>query len=362
MKWSFYITTLLGTQVRIHATFALLLAFVAWESLQHGGSARSAVEAVLLICVMFFCVLLHEFGHILAARSFGIRTPDVTLLPIGGVARLERMPRRPLEELIVALAGPLVNVLIAILLTPFVPGPLRWTIHSLEHSTGILEMLRNWNLFMVAFNLLPVFPMDGGRVLRAIIHYFTRNYQQATRTAASLGQAIAILLPLALWVLGLRFSPMLILTALFIFVAAGSEANQVEEEEALHQLRVKDALMTDFHILKGTDSLHTAVDALLAGSQHDFPIMDEQGRLLGILYRNQIPQALRDAGVQAPLASLVQPCSLHLREEQALAPVLQEMKRLSTTALPVSSASGKLIGLLTLENVYELLLVRAAQK
>jgi stage IV sporulation protein FB len=272
------------------------------------------------------------------------------------------MPRRPREELIVAFAGPLVNVIIAILLTPFIPEAQRWLVQNLERSFGVTEMLRNWNLLMVAFNLLPVFPMDGGRVLRAIMHHFTGDYKRATRTAANLGQAIAVLLPLVLWTLGIRFSPLLILTALFIFTAAGSEASHVEEEEALNRLTVKDAMMTQFVALRDTDSLHTAVNALLAGSQQDFPITDAEGQLLGMLCRSKMPQALRDAGVHAPLATVLEPCTLVLSQDQELATVLAKMKQLGMTTLPVSSEAKPLVGLLTLENVYELLLIRSTLK
>ncbi|HSJ00919.1 MAG TPA: site-2 protease family protein, partial [Verrucomicrobium sp.] len=166
-RWSLHVATFGGTEVRIHATFLLLLAWIGLLAMRQGGGA-AAIEAVAFLAVMFLCVLLHEFGHVIAARRYGIKTPDVTLLPIGGLARLERMPTKPQEELVVAIAGPAVNIAIAGLLflwTRIVPTP-SLAFDMVEGPFAVRLMV--WNLIMVAFNMIPAFPMDGGRVLRAV--------------------------------------------------------------------------------------------------------------------------------------------------------------------------------------------------
>eukprot|EP01031_Cornospumella_fuschlensis_P016581 gene16581-biopygen13992 len=161
MKWSYRIATIAGTEVRIHITFFILLLFVAFTGMRSGQGMESALHAVLFICTMFFCVLLHEFGHVFAARGYGIRTPDITLLPIGGLARLERMPRKPSQELVVAIAGPAVNVVIAAgiwLILGVLPS--FEVLGHLERPGQFLEKLMWWNAIMVVFNLIPAFPMD----------------------------------------------------------------------------------------------------------------------------------------------------------------------------------------------------------
>src|SRR5437016_9212220 len=228
MRWSIKIARISGIEVRIHVTFLLFLAWIGFTYYQVGGSAAAA-EGVLFILALFGCVLLHEFGHALAARAFGIRTPDITLLPIGGVARLQRMPDKPWQELAVAVAGPLVNVVIAAVLI-FVLGR-RAEFQSLQHleQPGIemLAKLASVNISLVLFNLIPAFPMDGGRVLRSVLA-MTMNYARATQVAAWIGQGLAFVFGF----IGLFSNPMLIFIAFFIFLGAQQEA-AIDETRAL---------------------------------------------------------------------------------------------------------------------------------
>ena len=361
MKWSFRIVTILGTEVRIHATFALLLAFVAWQSMSQGGGVSAALESILLVCAMFTCVLLHEFGHVLAARRYGIQTPDITLLPIGGVARLERMPRKPSEELVVALCGPLVNVVIAAVIA-IVSGVM------IPHGPGATFMraghfwmtLMEWNMVMVFFNLVPAFPMDGGRVLRALLAMMTDDYTKATRWAAGIGQALAVLV--VIWmVLAGAFQPMLLLIAFFVFFAAGQEAEQVTSHEAARNLKVRDAMLTDYRALLPTALLREAVDHLLAGSQHDFPVLDEHGGMMGIVTRHRLIEALANHGPGYPAQLIIEKCEISLDPSMALAPAMDRLNASTCPALPViDPLTDRLVGLLTAENVGETLLVRAA--
>jgi Zn-dependent protease len=228
MTW--HLGTVAGIAVRMHATFLLLLAFVGWQHWLQDRSVASVIGGVAFILALFTCVVLHEFGHALTARRFGIATRDITLLPIGGVARLERMPDEPLQELWVALAGPAVNVVIAVALygwlaatTGLVPA------EEVDVARGpFLERLMFVNMALVGFNLIPAFPMDGGRVLRAALA--TRlEYTRATQIAANLGQGIAFLFGL----LGLTGNPLLLFIALFVWIGAAEEASVVQMKSAL---------------------------------------------------------------------------------------------------------------------------------
>lgn len=221
MKWSFKIARVAGIDVRVHATFFLLLAWIGYGDYSDGGLG-AMVEGMVFILLLFTCVVLHEFGHALAARAYGIHTPDITLLPIGGVARLERMPEKPSQELVVAVAGPLVNVVIAlglfVVLRKFTGLD---NLASLgEGRVALLEGLLSVNVMLVLFNCLPAFPMDGGRILRALLA--TRlTYVRATRIAATVGQVAAVLFALVGFVFG---QPLLILIAMFVFFGAQQEA------------------------------------------------------------------------------------------------------------------------------------------
>src|SRR5438046_5586104 len=216
MSWSLPVFRLAGIQLRIHITFLLLIAWLAFGYYAQGGSAAAA-SRIIFVLLLFLCVVLHEFGHAFAAKAFGINTPDITLLPVGGVARLERMPEEPVQELIIAAAGPAVNVIIA--------GCLFLTVASFVYpptpTTRLTDAVLTINVVLLLFNLLPAFPMDGGRVLRALLA--TRlSYARATQIAANIGQACAFVFGF----IGL-FWPnhwMLLFIALFVYIGASQEA------------------------------------------------------------------------------------------------------------------------------------------
>lgn len=220
MNWSFRIVRVAGIDVRIHVTFFLILVFYGWIDYSAGGVAHAAFGLVFVL-LLFVCVLLHEFGHAFAARAFGIRTPDITLLPIGGVARLERMPRNPWQELVIAIAGPAVNIVIALALAPLVFSPgSGWDLLEFDRPGGALVgKLMSINILLVAFNMIPAFPMDGGRVLRALLAMRLRH-STATLVAARVGQTIAVLFAIGGVV---SSNPFLFLIALFVFSGAQQE-------------------------------------------------------------------------------------------------------------------------------------------
>ena len=221
MGWSINIGSIAGTAIRIHITFLLFLAWIFFASYTAGG-AEAAWNSLVFMLLLFACVVAHEFGHIFMARRFGVTTPTVTLLPIGGVAQLERIPEKPWEEFLVAIAGPAVNIVISAALVLLLGASLepRNLAAVDDVSVGILDRLAIVNIFLVLFNMIPAFPMDGGRVLRAALAS-RLGYARATTIAASIGQFFAFFLGF----LGLFGNPLLIFIAIFVYLAAASEAH-----------------------------------------------------------------------------------------------------------------------------------------
>lgn len=354
MSWSLPILRIYGIQLRIHVTFLLLIGWLAFGYYAQGGSAV-AFWRVIFVLLLFVCVVLHEFGHAIAAKSYGINTPDITLLPIGGVARLERMPEEPRQELIIALAGPLVNVVIALTLFVFVG----WRGFSLEHAASgadLLVQLLAINVILVLFNLLPAFPMDGGRVLRALLA--TRlSYTRATQIAASIGQACAFIFGF----LGLFGNPLLIFIALFVYMGASQEATLAQLKDISRSFPVSSAMVREFRSLPQTATLQEAVDALLATSQHDFPVMDETGSsVAGVLTRHDLIAALRKHDPQIQVGEVMRRDIPTVTTGTRFEEAFRIMQECNCPVVPVLDGMKRLVGLLTPENVTELMMVHSA--
>lgn len=353
--WSFHLGRLLGIDVYIHFTFLLLLAFIGLSRGLAQRSMEAAWDAMLFFAGLFVCVLLHEYGHALAARRYGIGTRDITLLPIGGVARLDRMPDKPWQEFVVALAGPAVNVAIgAALWVGLWIGGYWQPLASLSATSGnLLERLLAANVFLVLFNLLPAFPMDGGRVLRAVLA-MRINYSRATRIAARIGQGMAALFGFA----GLFGNPMLLLIALFVWIGAAQEAAAVEMKTSLAGATVRQAMLTDFKTLSPGQTLADATRLLLDGSQQDFPVV-ESGSVVGILAHRELFLALREQGDTAMVADVMRREFAVLSVDAPLETALDPENVEKGTAMPVLDR-GRLAGLVTAENVGEFFMVRSA--
>nr|MBA3517661.1 site-2 protease family protein [Hyphomicrobiales bacterium] len=306
---------------------------------------------------LFACVIAHEFGHALAARRYGIRTPDITLLPIGGLARLERMPEKSGQEIVVALAGPAVNVVIAVVL--FLIMNARFDMDALQRldnpALGFMARLFSVNIFLVLFNLIPAFPMDGGRVLRAVLAYwFSRR--QATNIAARIGQALAFVFLF----LGLMGNPMLIFIAVFVFLAATAEAHSVGMQDASRSLGVADAMITRFETLGPQATIGDAAELLLRTTQHEFPVVDGAGRLRGMLTRNSMIQALSKTGAGTPVLDVMTAEIPTVPAMSRLEPALKLLQGRGMPAVGVVDWGGKLVGYITSENIGELMMVESA--
>jgi len=357
MLWSIPIAVIAGTVVRIHVTFLLFLVWIAGTHWRVGGQA-AALDGVLFIVLLFACVVAHEFGHIFAARRYGIRTPDVTLWPIGGVASLERIPDNPREELAVALAGPAVNVVIALALIALMGAtPDSAAMTAMENPrAGLIPRLAAANIFLVVFNLIPAFPMDGGRVLRALIA-MRAGRAEATRIAARIGQGAAFVFALV----GLFTNPMLIVIGLFIYMAATAEAQHVAFNDGNHDLPVSAAMVSAVESLAPAATLDDAVDLMLRTSQKEFPVLDGAGRPRGLLTRDGLIVALRQGGSATPVLDVMTRDLPFSGNREPFDAALAKLNMTKAPALFILDEGGRMVGLLTPENVGEMMLVRSVR-
>ena len=361
MSWTFRLGRLAGIDLKLHWTFLILLGWVFLSYFSQTGELGAALVGVGFILALFGCVVLHELGHALAARRYGVSTRNIVLLPIGGVANLERMPDEPREELVVALAGPAVNVVIAVVLALIIAAtggfPDREVLESITLPTGrnFLFSLFSINLLLVLFNLIPAFPMDGGRVLRALLSMkFDRA--RATNIAARLGQLLAI----GFVFLGFYGNFWLVFIGLFIFLGAGGENRMVGMQALLEGYHVSDAVMQQYTALDANDSLDHAVAVLLDGQEKDFVVLD-RGQPVGILTRDDLIRGLREHGRKAPIGQVAQrPELLELSADSGLQEAYQQLQRSRTPICFVRDAMGQISGVLNLENIEEVLLLRRA--
>lgn len=356
MKWQWKLGRFAGIDVFVHATFLLLIGWVGYSHWLERRNWGDVLSGVLFILALFLCVVLHEYGHALTARRYGIKTRDITLYPIGGVARLERMPEKPIEELWVALMGPAVNVLIAVLLFAYLS--LTNTLvpfTNLTISSGsFAERLLMVNVSLVLFNLIPAFPMDGGRVLRAILA-MRMDYVRATQVAASIGQGLAFVLGF----IGLFSNPFLLFIAFFVWIGASQEASTVQVRNTVSGIPVTRAMLTDFKTLGPRDSLSQVVALILAGSQHDFPVVDANGRVAGVLERDDFMKALTQHGQSAPVMDFIRRDLPEIDSHEMLEMALTRLQESGSKMLPVTHG-GQLVGIITMENITEYLMIRSA--
>ena len=358
MKWQWKLGRFAGIDVYVHATFLLLIGWVGYSHWLEHQKWSEVFNGILFILALFGCVVLHEYGHALTARKYGIKTRDITLYPIGGVARLERMPEKPIEELWVALMGPAVNVVIATGLFAYLF--LSQNLVSLNELTvasgSFAERLMTVNLSLVLFNLIPAFPMDGGRVLRALLA-MRMDYVRATQIAANIGQGMAFLLGF----IGLFSNPFLLFIAFFVWIGASQEASMVQVKNSVSGIPVTRAMLTDFKSLSPRDNLSQVVGLILAGSQHDFPVVDANGKVAGILDRDSFMMALTRHGQSVPVMEFIRRDLPEVDSYDMIEMVLMRLQESGSKTLPVTHG-GQLVGLITAENITEYLMIRSALK
>jgi Zn-dependent protease/predicted transcriptional regulator len=359
MKGAFKLGSISGIGIFIHWSFSLLIAYIVYSNYKNGQNTSEILWSVLFVLSIFMTVLLHELGHALAAKRYNINTKRITLLPIGGLAELETIPEKPMEELVVALAGPLVNLGFAFLTSLIIEFP------SLENMasmlTGVINsqnFLLNFflvNLWLVLFNLIPAFPMDGGRVLRALLAFKLRR-EKATLIAARIGQFIAIIFIF----IGFSSSPALILIGIFILIGAQSEATYTKTKSTLSHYTVRDVSMGEIKTINSSETVNTAVQMLLQGQSTYFLILENE-QPIGTLSRDEIISGLSEHGGNVAIQTVMNKEIVFLESNTPLEEAYRKLRE-SNTYLIVIVENQQMIGVLDNENILEFIMIREARK
>lgn len=358
MKWTFKLGSYAGIKVYVHATFFLLLLWFAYSAWTRTASIAVVVDNMVFICALFGCVVLHEFGHALTARRFGVATRHITLFPIGGVATMEKLPADPRQEMLVALAGPMVNLVIAaaIGLWLYLQGMIVDGTNISLFGGDFLARLMVVNIVLAVFNLVPAFPMDGGRVLRAAMA-MRMERARATRLAASVGQSLALLFGL----LGILYNPFLVLIAVFIWLGAAAEAGAEEMRSLLGHTTVGQAMLTDYHTVSEDDALGHAVELTVASSQKDFPVLDRAGNYRWILTQTDMLRGLQRQGSDSAIGRLELSSLQSVDADAQLEAVLEKFQQTRPALMTVTRAD-QVLGIINLDNILEIAsIARASQ-
>jgi Zn-dependent protease len=359
MKGSFKLGNIAGIGIYIHWTFSLLIFYIIFSNYMAGQNAEQIVWSLIFIGSIFVTVFLHELGHALAAKRYNVKTKDITILPIGGLARLERIPEKPKEELIVAIAGPAVNIALAIITGLLITIPsMNDLAGQLEEGVNQSNFFLNFffvNLWLALFNLIPAFPMDGGRVLRALLAMKYKRHI-ATNMAARIGQFLAI----GFVFLGFFSNPFLVFIGFFIFLGAQSEANYTQVQSMLAGYTVKDVLMTDYKMIDKNETVKTAVQLLLNG-QHKSFLVAENDQPIGTLNRDEIIKALSEKGEGEIVFQVMNKNLIVLQANSPLENAYQQIQQHPSTMMVVME-NNTLVGALDAENILEFIMVKDARE
>lgn len=356
MKNSLYIAKISGIKIFIHWTFFILIVWIVAMSIRDGNNITQILYTLAFVLTIFACVVLHELGHALTAKKFNYITKDIILLPIGGMARMNALPENPKQEFLVAIAGPLVNVVIAGILLPFIP----WsqidpsTMESFSISGGnFLFSLFAVNLTLAVFNLIPAFPMDGGRIFRAILSIWMSRVK-ATAIAAGTGQVIAFFF----FILGILYNPFLALIGIFIFITAKAENEDVKSKFLLHNYKVEDAMSHHYYKLDKKDTIKDAAKLLIDVEPGDFLVTDNE-EIVGTINSDQIISALRENGDSSRISEVMNDKVKFISKDLPLDEVMKEFSQNKETIMPVMDNST-LIGTLDMNNILKLIRVNDA--
>jgi len=358
MKWSLYLGKPWGIKLFIHWTFLILIGWVLISQLSQGSTLQQALWPVGFILAVFACVTFHEYGHALAARKYNVSTQKITLLPIGGIASLEKIPDKPSEELVVAAAGPLVNVVIAILIylglilsgTPVIFP----TEMNQMNISNFFPMLMLVNIILVVFNLIPAFPMDGGRMLRALLA-MRMDKIIATRWASSIGQFFAILF--AFWGL-MAGNPFIIFIAVFIYLGAQAEYQNMASVSLLSGFKVRDITMHKFTALHPYERLSHAIQIMLDSQEERFVVLSDQ-QVVGTLTKRNIIEGLNNHGPDLSIQQAMNKDIQTVTEETPLEEAMNVFQQKGISLLPVMRET-QFIGLLDMDNIHEFMLIQSA--
>jgi len=357
MKGSLSLGSISGIKINVHWTFLFLIAWIVYEELKQGGTTNSILFNIALIFAVFTCVVLHELGHALTAKRFGIDTKKITLLPIGGMASLDSIPESPKQELLVTIAGPFVNLIIALLLYLIVPVK-EFINLNFGEAVNILSQysLQNFlfylfivNVGLIVFNIIPAFPMDGGRILRALLA-MKMNRVKATQIASNIGQIIAVLFLF----IGILFNPFLIFIALFIFLGAYSENRMVQHLAILKGHTVEEAMIIHLTTFKPEDPIDYAANKIISGTENNFVVVKD-GIIKGILYHKDI---IGNSNKNVLVKDVMHSKFKTVDPSDELKKVYSLINSGKGSFLPVVE-NGKLMGVLDATNLNEYIMLQA---
>lgn len=361
MKGSLYLGSVFGIRLQVHWTFLLIIIWaiiVGWRS---GGTSQAVFWMIGYVLAIFACVVLHEFGHALTARHYHIATRKITLLPIGGVASLARMPEEPRQELLVAMMGPAVNVAIAGLLYFFVRAqfPIFQDAEAAKvffqsvNADNFLLYLFITNIALVVFNVIPAFPMDGGRILRALLS-FKMDRVRATEIAANLGQVIAVLF----FVIGLTGNIILVFIGVFVFFGASGEYMMVRQMSMLKGHRVREAMMSVYTVFKPSDTLEQVGRILLSGTEKHFVVTGNEDEVLGVLYKKKLMEAFQSRQKNLLVQDVMDRNYKQVGPLEELSEIYRTVQASPYNFFPVVE-NGKLAGVIDMENINEFMMIQA---
>lgn len=357
MKYSLTIGRPFGIKISIHWTFLLLIAWVVIIDVRQGLNFQQIMLSVLFVLTLFVCVVLHELGHSYAAIRFGSEVRSITLLPIGGMANISKMPEKPMQELIMTVAGLAVNVVIAIILLVILLTKGALDLEQMDFKTitsrNFLTMLMFVNLFVVLFNLIPAFPMDGGRILRALFS-MRMNRLKATRWAKNTGQVFAVAFVIA----GLFLNPFLVVIGVFVFIGASAEYNYMKLGESIKAYSASDAMITDYLTLEPEETLENAADKMLHHHENGF-VIAVKDRLEGILTSNDIIQGLSNNDRETPVREIMKADYETVGPDTSLQEVFQLIQIKKFSIVPVVK-NGRIKGILDKDNIQQFILVKNA--
>lgn len=357
MKGSFKLGNIAGIGVFIHWSFSLLIAYIVYSNYRAGHNAVQIIWSVVFILSIFVTVFLHELGHALAAKKYDIKTKDITILPIGGLARLERIPEKPKEELIVAIAGPAVNIALALITSLFITLPeIKELTIQLSGGVNQSNFFLNFfivNIWLALFNLIPAFPMDGGRVLRALLAMkFERHI--ATKIAARIGQLLAV----GFIIIGFFSNPFLIFIGLFIILGAQGEVEMTQAGFMLRGVFVKDIVMKQYETIDENDIVENAVKKLLNGQCKNF-LVTSHNNPIGSLSRDEIIEALSNSGNRATIDTVMNKNTLRLNSKEPIEEAYQKMLA-NKNGLATVYDNQQFVGVLDMDNILEFIMIKNA--
>jgi len=345
MRWTFKIGKILNIPIRIHILFVFLLIFIWYVNTSRRGFGHGILSTVLILLVFIF-VVLHELAHSYQAMKYGIKVREIVLLPIGGVAHIEKFPEKPFQEIKVAIAGPLLNFISSgiIFIIFLISGRVEYLMGYSITSTNIIKSLFWINLTLGIFNLIPAFPMDGGRILRGIFA-LKMPYVKATRLAASIGQSFALLFGF----IGLFFNWWLILIAIFIFMGAGSEEHIVQIRTGLEGIIVRQIMSEHLFHFSPEDTLRKGLQYVYQGCRDDFPVL-EDSKLVGVITRENLMAAIHQYGLDKKVKEVMDTEFQTASPDEKVSDVYLKLSQTKTKAIPVVE-NEEVIGMIGMDNI-----------